>query len=476
MKRTIGFILGPLLFIIIKIYAPTSDLITSDTLGVIALAAWMITWWVTEAVPIPVSALLPIVILPMLGIFTVAEATAPYASPIIFLFMGGFMIALGLEKHNLHLRIALGLLRLTGTSGNGIILGFMMATALLSMWISNTATAVMMLPIASSVVALLSSKSGLIESEKKFSISLMLSIAYAANIGGTMTLIGTPPNVVMAGYLNQLLDIQIGFAQWMIIGVPIGIILLTFTYFLLTKMLFVSHLKTIDGSSQMIEEELKKLGQISKAEMMVIAIFGITTIGWIFKQQINEFFGGSILTDHITAMIGGILMFSTPTSFKNNEYLMVWEDTKRLPWGILLLFGGGMALANGLAEVGIITLIGDFVSAQSGVHLIVLVTIVTTIVLFMTEFMSNVALVTILIPVIIGVAQGLAINPMILVVPATLASSCAFMMPISTPPNAIVFSSGHIKMRDMLRAGFVLNLISIIVLTLMCNFVVPLIL
>jgi sodium-dependent dicarboxylate transporter 2/3/5 len=412
----------------------------------------------------------------MLGIFTVTEATSSYASPIIFLFMGGFMIALGLEKHNLHMRIALGLLKITGTSGNGIVLGFLISTALLSMWISNTATAVMMLPIASSVVALLSSKAGQIESEKKFAISLMLCIAYAANIGGTMTLIGTPPNVVMAGYLNQLLGIQIGFAQWMMIGVPTGIFLLACTYFLLTKVLFVNNLKTIDGSAQMIKIEFEKLGRITKPEMMVIIIFAITTTGWIFKQQINALFGGNILTDHITAMIGGILMFSAPTSFKNNEYLMSWEDTKRLPWGILLLFGGGMALANGLAEVGIIDLIGAFVSTQSGVHIIVLMVIVTALVLIMTEFMSNVALITIMIPVIIGIAQGLGINPMILVVPATLASSCAFMMPISTPPNAIVFSSGHIKMRDMLRAGFALNLISIIVLTLMCYYLVPLIL
>ncbi len=476
MRRTVGIILGPLLFILIQVLTPASEVLTSEIISVIALAAWMITWWISEAVPIPVTALLPIVVLPLLGIFTVTEATAPYASPIIFLFMGGFMIALGLEKHNLHLRLALGLLKITGTSGNGIILGFMLATALLSMWISNTATAVMMLPLATSVVALLSKQPDFVVTEKKFAISLMLCIAYSANIGGTMTLIGTPPNVVMAGYLRQLLHIDVGFAEWMLIGIPTGLILLTCTYFLLTRVLFVNQLKTIDGSAQMITSELNKLGKISSAEKLVLAIFALTTFGWIFKQQINGFFGGNILTDHITAMIGGILMFSTPISLKKQEFLMNWEDTSRLPWGILLLFGGGMSLANGLAEVGIIDLIGAFVSAQSGLQIIVLTAIVTALVLILTEFMSNVALVTILIPVIIGISQGLDINPMILVVPATLASSCAFMMPISTPPNAIVFSSGHIKMRDMLKAGFALNIISIIVLTLVCNYLVPMLL
>ncbi|HNP19433.1 MAG TPA: DASS family sodium-coupled anion symporter [Fulvivirga sp.] len=476
MRRTVGIILGPLLFIFIQVLTPTSEVLTSEIISVIALAAWMITWWISEAVPIPVTALLPIVVLPLLGIFTVTEATAPYASPIIFLFMGGFMIALGLEKHNLHLRLALNLLKITGTSGNGIILGFMLATALLSMWISNTATAVMMLPLATSVVALLSKRSDFAVTENKFAISLMLCIAYSANIGGTMTLIGTPPNVVMAGYLRQLLHIKVGFAEWMLIGIPTGLILLTCMYFLLTKVLFTNQLKTIDGSAQMITSELNKLGKISKAEKLVLAIFALTTFGWIFKQQINVLFGGHLLTDHITAMIGGILMFSTPIDLKRKEFLMNWEDTSRLPWGILLLFGGGMALANGLAEVGIIDLIGKFVSAQSGLQIIALTAIVTALVLILTEFMSNVALVTILIPVIIGISQGLDINPLILVVPATLASSCAFMMPISTPPNAIVFSSGHIKMRDMLKAGLLLNIISIFILTLVCNYLVPMIL
>lgn len=467
----IGFILGPVLFLIISLFG-------YDYLGnsspVIATGLWMVTWWVSEAAPIPVTALLPIILFPLTGVYSVTEATAPYASPIIFLFMGGFMIALGLEKHNLHKRLALSILKVTGSSGNGVILGFMASTALLSMWISNTATTVMMLPIAMSVVSLLS-KDGFIETEKSFALALMLGIAYSANIGGTITLIGTPPNVVMAGYLNQILDYQIGFSEWMYIALPIGLILLTITYVLLTKFLFPNTLKEVEGSSELIKAELKTLGKISIEEKLVLIIFGITAIGWVFKPQINFLIGNNLLTDHVTAMTGGVLMFITPVSIKNNVRLLDWEDTQKLPWGILILFGGGMALAKALAHVGVIDQIGKFVESYQNVDLLLLIALVTFIVLFMTEFMSNVALVTILIPVIIAVGQGMGIAPLILVIPVTIASSCAFMMPISTPPNAIVYSSGFVSMTQMMRAGIWLNILSVIILTLACHYFIPLI-
>ncbi|QSE98942.1 SLC13 family permease [Fulvivirga lutea] len=469
-RKSIGLVLGPLLFAITTL---VGKVYLGETTLVIATAFWMITWWVTEAVSIPVTALLPLILFPLSGVLSISEAAAPYSSPIIFLFMGGFMIALGLEKHNLHMRLALNILKITGSSGNGVILGFMISTAILSMWISNTATAVMMLPIAASVVQLLS-KDGFVQSERTFALALMLSIAYSANIGGTMTLIGTPPNVVMAGYLNQILNFTIGFSEWLMLAVPIGLLLIFITYLLLTNVLFRNNIKNVEGSEALIDDELKKLGAISLEEKLVIFIFGLTAFGWIFKGQINALLGAPLLTDHITAMIGGCLMFSTPLDLKNTKKLIDWEDTKRLPWGILLLFGGGMSLANALAHVGLIDRIGELVSSYSNVELIVLMVLVTGLVLFMTEFMSNVALVTILIPVIIAVSEGISIDPLFLVVPATLASSCAFMMPISTPPNAIVYSSGHIKMSEMIKAGFFLNLLSVVILTLMCYWVIPL--
>lgn len=464
--KIIGLFLGPLLFLLIFLFS--LDAAHADLYRVLALAIWMVIWWASEAIPIPATALLPIVALPLLQIFEVSEATAPYASSIIFLFMGGFIIALALEKHNLHQRIALNLLKLTGSSGNGIILGFMMATALLSMWISNTATAVMMLPIALSVARLLLTKDQKPSaSEKNFTQGLMISIAYAANIGGAMTLIGTPPNVVMAGYLSEILKYDMSFSRWLGIGLPAGLTLLLITYILITRVLFKNNMEKIRGSEQLVNNELKKLGSVSKSEKLVLAIFLFTASCWIFKQQINEMIGHPLLNDTVTAMTGGLLMFITPIDLKSSKFLLKWKDTKKLPWGILLLFGGGMCLARAMEKVGIIQLMGDFVKSQGHLDTILIVLITTAIVLFLTELMSNVALVTIFIPVIIGIAEGLDINPLLLVIPATIASSCAFMMPISTPPNAIVFSSGYIKMREMIRAGFILNILAIAVLVLL---------
>lgn len=472
----LGFILGPLLFILLIFFAEPAN---SDIWKVLALALWMICWWVSEAVPIPVTALLPLVLLPYLGVFTLAESTAPYANPIIFLFMGGFMIALGLEKHNLHQRIALNMIRVTGTSANGIILGFMLATALLSMWISNTATTVMMLPIATSVISTLlpgdigNSSQRCPAAEKKFALGLMLSIAYAANIGGSMTLIGTPPNVVMVGYLKELINFEMAFSQWLSIGIPAGAAMLTITYLLITRLLFASDIKDIEGSDALIDEKLTALGSFSKAETLVTIIFALTVCCWIFKPQLNELIGWPLLSDVTTAMVGGILMFITPLDFKKGQFLMQWEDASRLPWGVLILFGGGMCLASSMEKSGIIQAVGSFVAQYHELGLLSMIVIVTTLVLFMTELMSNVALVSIFIPVIIGISSGLDINPLYLVIPATIASSCAFMMPIATPPNAIVFASGHIRIKEMMRAGVLLNMVCIVILTVIGFVLVP---
>lgn len=465
--KILGLILGPVFFLVFLFISFSTT--QPQLYQVLALAVWMVIWWATDAIPIPATALLPIIVLPLLNIFEISQATAPYASSIIFLFMGGFMITLALEKHNLHQRIALNLLKITGNSGNGIILGFMIATALLSMWISNTATAVMMLPIATSVVSLILAKDSkkLTKKEKYFALGLMLSIAYSANIGGSMTLIGTPPNVVMAGYLSEILSYEMSFSNWLGIGVPVGLCLLTATYLMITQVLFKNNLKHIEGSEKLIKLELNKLGNISKNEKIVLAIFGFTAFCWIFKQQINTVIGSPLLNDTVTAMTGGLLMFVTPINLKKSKFVLNWDDTTRLPWGILLLFGGGMCLARAMEHVGIIGLMGEFVQGQGDLDIALIVLLTTAIVLFLTELMSNVALVTIFIPVIIGIAQGLDIDPMLLVIPATIASSCAFMMPISTPPNAIVFSSGHIKIKDMMRAGIWLNIIAIAVLVLL---------
>jgi len=459
---------GPIIFLIVLNTLSIEGLNEGAT-PVIAIGAWMVIWWMAEAVPLPVTALLPLILFPLLEVFSTGEAAAPYASPIVFLFMGGFLIALAMEKRNLHKRIALNIIKLTGTDANGIILGFMLATAFLSMWISNTATSVMMLPIALSVVDLLDNTdadSSYRKGYRKFALCLMLGIAYAANIGGTTTIIGTPPNVVFVGYMQEFYQKEMAFGKWLFIGVPVCFTLLSVTYLMMTRVLFPHRLQKLAGSASLIEDKLKELGPMSKAERGVAVIFGLTAACWIFQSGINELLGGKYLDNTIVAMAGGILMFVTPVSFNRHEYVLDWKSTERLPWGILLLFGGGLCLAKGMESTGIVQLVGDSIAGSGTISLWLLMLLLTGFMLFMTEIMSNVALTVIFVPVVLGIADSLGVNALYLAIPVTLAASCAFMMPISTPPNAVVFSSGHIRMADMVKAGFLLNIISVIVLVL----------
>ena len=465
--KLIGLALGPALFIII-IFTVTPGLFSEKSIVVLGLGAWMVTWWATEAMPIPVSALLPMVVFPLMGVSTVREASAPYGDPVIFLFMGGFILALGLERHNLHQRIALSLIRLTGTSGNGIILGFMLSTALISMWISNTATAIMMLPIAASVTSLLAKEMGQENDPrfKKFATGLMLSIAYAASIGGIATIIGTPPNVVMVGYMKRFYDLDVSFSKWMVVGIPLMILLLASCYIIITRILFVNHLPSIEGSRDLIQRKFQELGKISKEEKLVLMVFSITCFFWIFRQNLNGLIGKNLLDDTTIAMAGGMLMFLLPVNLSSQKFLLDWSDMKELPWGILLLFGGGLCLADGMEKSGLVQLVGNYFGAQKEISPSILILSLTAISMGLTELMSNVALVTIFVPVVFGIADGFHINPIWLAMPVTFAASCAFMMPISTPPNAVLFSTGYIKMKEMIKTGLLLNLASLIIITI----------
>ncbi len=473
-SKAIGLIAGPLVFTIFLNAAVPAGL-NPEAWKVIALAAWMVAWWITEAMPLPVTALLPMIALPMLGIFSQEEASSPYASPIVFLFMGGFLIALAMEKRNLHSRIALNLIRMIGTNPNAIILGFMIATAFLSMWISNTATAVMMLPIAMSVVKLLGER---ISAEnpagiKNFSLVLLLSIAYSANIGGTATIIGTPPNVVMVGYLDQFYNYDLAFGKYMLVGIPAAVIMLAITYVLLTKILYPNKIKGQKDTGELVVNKLLALGKISRAEGLVATVFILTALTWMFRSPINNILGTNLLNDTLIGMAGGILMFIVPVNLKKGEFIMDWSTTKELPWGILLLFGGGLTLAKAMEVTGIIQSVGEAVSGNSQWELWLLLLVLTSIMLFMTELMSNVALCVIFLPVVLGIADGLNIPPLMLAIPVTLASSYAFMMPVSTPPNAIVYSSGYISMKQMVKAGLILNLISILLLMILSQTLIP---
>jgi sodium-dependent dicarboxylate transporter 2/3/5 len=465
--KRLGFFMGPILFLALLLLVP-SDFIAPNAFKVIAVAAWMICWWVTESAPFPVTALVPLIMFPLLGVMPMSQAASPYANPIIFLFMGGFFIALALEKHRLHERIALNIIRFTGTSGNGIILGFLISTAFLSMWISNTATAMMMLPIALSVVRLIISESADIKDgpnspERNFALGLMLVVGYAATLGGLATIIGTPPNVVFVGLLNTYTGHKISFGDWMLVGVPVTIALLSSNYFIVTRVLFPNKIDKIKGSEELISNKLKELGALRKEEKFVLAIFLTTSFFWISQEAINYWVGSDVLNDTNIAMAGGLLMFVIPTEIKNLTFLLDWRDTKNMAWGILILFGGGLCLAEGLNKTGVIQSIGTWIVSQTDYNIwFMLILIIISVAL--SEMMSNVALVNIFVPVIFGIAQGLNINPILLALPVTLSASIGFMFPIATPPNAIVFSSGYIRIKDMMRAGILLNISSIIII------------
>lgn len=462
---------GPILFVAVLLINPFG----LDELAnkVLAVAFLMITWWITEALPMPAVALLPLVLFPFMGIAKISEAAAPYANEVVFLFMGGFMIGLGIEKWNLHRRIALSIVQFTGTNGNRIILGFILATGMISMWLSNTATTMMMLPIAASVISVVVTKNEHNPQLRHFAVCMMLAIAYAANFGGIATIIGTPPNVAYASFVSKQLNHEISFSAWMMMGLPVSLALLFSLYFVLIK-LFPSRIDSNEEMKVLIKEELSALGPMSIPERRVLYIF-LTTAGlWIFRDLINKI-GFVKLDDNMIAVFGGLLMFIVPAGhgIKQSERILVWSDTSKMAWGILLLFGGGITLAAALEKAGLIKMLGTWLSGFSGSSVVFLVIAITVISLFISEVMSNVAQVIVFAPVVTGIATATAVDPYMLGIPMTLAASCASMMPMGTPPNAIVFSTGHLKLNEMMKTGLVMNLISILLIILSGLYLVP---
>lgn len=471
-SKKIGLMSGPLFFLLF-LNLPF-ELVSEKGDMVIAVALWMLIWWITEAVSISVTALLPLLLFPLLKILPIAEVGANYGSPIVFLFFGGFVMALALEKVNLHKRIALNIIRLTGTTPNKVVLGFMIATASLSMWISNTASTVVMLPIALSVINLLiNDEDGFTKNDQNFALSVMLGIAFSANSGGIATVIGTPPNSVMIGLLENEYGIEISFLKWMTLGLPFSTVLIAITYLVLTKWMFPNRDLKFNASREVIRTELQKLGPTSGKEKMVLVIFAITVFLWIFRTLINKIFPGLGLSDTMISIFAAIALFAVPYSIKKGDFIIQWNDTSKLAWGILILFGGGLALAKGMSASGIVDLVANTI-AQSEISILVTASLLILLMLFMTELMSNVALVAVLAPVVAGIAIGLNIPILYLLIPVTMASSCAFMLPMATPPNAIVFASGYVKVPQMARVGIVLNMISVGLLILVFQFVVPL--
>ena len=440
---------------------------------VLSLALLMISWWLSDALPLAVVALMPIVLFPLLDIMKVQEVTKFYADSVIFLFMGGFFIAIAIEKWNLHKRIALGIIKLTGTNGNRIILGFILATGFLSMWLSNTATTMMMFPIAMSVISVIAKHHENEKNMKNFSLVLMLSIAYASNFA-LGTIIGTPPNVAYANYISNKFNYTIGFTDWMLVFTPLTVVLLFMLYWVMVRVLYPNRIGHTEAGKQFVQAELQALGKLSLPEKRVLAVFTTTVLLWVSKDLINAYQQFFQLDDTIIAMAGAISLFMIPAGKgKSGKSLLVWDDTHRMAWGILLLFGGGLALAKSLEDAQLMDQLGRYLAAHSSNNMLVMILVVTTVSVFLSEVMSNVAQVIVMAPVVSSLAAALHIDPLLLGIPMTLGASCASMLPMGTPPNAIVFASGHIRMKQMMKAGFVLNIICILLITLFCWMLQP---
>jgi len=474
-RQLIGLFLGPLLFIL-ALVLPAPAGMEPAAQKMAAITFLMATWWMCESLPIPATSLLPIPLFPALGLLPAAKATTPYANHLIFLFMGGFIIALSMQKWNLHRRIAMNIVKFIGFSPNRIVLGFMVATAALSAFVSNTATTVMMMPIGLAIIAHVideGKKEGLDKeidfSPEKFTfgLNLMLGIAYAASIGGIATLIGTPPNTVLAGYLNKTYGFEITFANWLLVGVPLVVIFLPLCWVWLVKFANPMDLKRVPGGKELIDQELKDMGKMNKGERYTAIVFAVTALCWIFIKPVSGLFPDpSMVTDSAVAMMGALLLFLIPIDLKKNSFVMDWHWASKMPWGVLILFGGGLALSDGFQATGLAEWIGSQVSLLEGASIFVLIVAVTTLIIFLTELTSNTATAAMVMPILSAVAIGLGQSPLLLTVPAAIAASCAFMLPVATPPNAIVFGSGYVTIPQMVKSGFGLNIIGIVVTVL----------
>ncbi|RJL05587.1 anion transporter [Paracoccus aestuarii] len=467
--------------------------LSPDARIVAAVGTLMAVWWMTEAIPLSATALLPIVLIPALTDRTVAQATQPYASSIVFLFLGGFLIAIAMEKWHLHTRIALLTLRKVGVAPKRIVLGMMLATGFLSMWVSNTATTLMMLPIGLSVLSLVvergsrqdgaaaeeALKGGATISEvvkdpniKAFGVCLVLAIAWSASMGGLGTLLGSPPNAIVAGYAADELGRRIGFLEWMMLGTPLALVFILLGWVLMTRVLYRFDLPEIPGGQQMIEDQVRDLGPLSQGERMVLAVFLGAAFLWVVPgllitipgvEDAAPWLGG--LDDTAIAIGAGLVMFLLPGRGRD-QMVLEWKDAERgLPWGVLLLFGGGLSLASAVAASGLDGWFGQQVTGLGALPTVLLVAAVVAIIMFLTEVTSNTATAATFIPILGGVALGIGADPMTLLIPAALAATCAFMLPVGTPPNAIVFGTGTVTIAQMARGGVVLNMLGILLIT-----------
>ncbi|WP_422123573.1 SLC13 family permease [Planococcus sp. X10-3] len=479
--QLIGLFLGPLLFVLTLLFV-NPDGLPPEAKGILASTIWIATWWITEAIPIPATSLLPIILFPITNGLDIGATTSAYGNDIIFLFMGGFMIALTMEKWNLHRRIALTIISLIGTNIQRIVLGFMVATGFLSMWISNTATAMIMVPIGLSIIYHVSDElkdDPSIDTSKEnfgFGKALMLGIAYSASLGGLATLIGTPPNTLLAGAVNEIYGIEITFAQWMLFGVPLAWTFIFIAWFYLIKVAYPQKLKHLPGGNAVIREEKTKLGIASYEEKIVFTVFVLVALAWISRSFVLDAIAPNLqVTDAMVGLIAAIILFIIPSKNKRGENLLDWATAVKLPWGILLLFGGGLSIAAGFTTSGLSQWIGSQLTGLQGVPVLVVLLAVATLVLFLTEITSNTATASMMFPIMASLSVALGVHPYALLVTAAVVASCAFMLPVATPPNAVVFGSGYLSISNMAKAGLALNIFGIFFVGLAVYYFLPLV-
>lgn len=473
-RQRLGLFLGPLLFVLMLLL-PAPEGMPPLGMAMAAVTLLMATFWICEAIPIPATALLPIALFPLLGIMPAEKVTLSYANHLIYLFMGGFLIAMAIERWNLHLRIALHTVRIVGVTPQRVVLGFMLATAFLSCWISNTATAMLMVTIGTAVLRQLAGSSANENGEvppSSFGTALMLGIAYAASIGGVATLIGTPPNAILAGVVEKQYGYTIGFGEWMVFAMPLSLIMLLLTWLYLTRIAFRSEMTTLPGGKAVIREELAALGPMSKQEKRVLTVFLLVVAMWLFRGLLG-IDALSQMADSTVAIFGALLLFMIPADLNKGEFLLDWKSAVRIPWDIIILFGGGFALAAGFAASGLTEWLGQLLTLLHGADLVVLVFVVVLLVIFLTEITSNTATASLLLPVMAGFALAADLSALPLMVAVALAASFAFMLPVATPPNAIVFSSRQVTIPQMAKTGLWLNIIGSVLITLFVTMLLP---
>ncbi len=464
--QSVGLVLGPMVFMLMLYFSEKQMFMDAVAWRTAALGLWMVIWWATEAIPVAATALLPLICLDPLGISGIEEAAATYSHPIIYLFLGAFILALAIQRWNLHQRIALSILLKTSTAGDRLIGGFMVAAAFLSMWMTNTSTTMMLMPIAISVATVISGQTlqSMSNHGGDFEVAMLLGLAFAATIGGMTTLVGTPPNALLIAFLAENYDVHINFLDWMSFAVPFGLILLLGAWIVLTKVVFNISTSSDENVTKHLMMLYEDLGSISTAEKRVAWIFIFVVLGWVLRRPLGVNVNLNSISDTTIALVGAVLLFLVPSGDKNQPTLLKWADLKELPWGVLILFGGGLSLAAAISNSGLAHWLGEGLSPLSGFGVGFLIFGSVVLVVFLTEMTSNLATTATFLPIIGSLASEVGLDPLVLCIPITLAASCAFMLPVATAPNAIAFSSGILTIPQMARAGIYLNCFAIALL------------